>query len=205
MNSQENRILSTQKMVRISILAVIGAILTILNMDVPGFPTFLSIDLGNIPAVIGAITMGPLPAVFIELIRNLIKFILDSSTGGIGEFANFMMGIGYIIPFAIIYNKMPNKKGFLIGAIIGTIIMTIMGAILNYFVLIPLFSVLMGGLDLIISMASMANSSITDLRTLILLAIIPFNIFKGIVITVVGYLLYRSLKPALHKMSLDKK
>jgi len=195
-----NRMFTTQQMVKISILAVIGTILTIINMSVPGFPPFLKLDLGNIPAVIGAIAMGPMAAVFIELIKNLLKFIVDTSTGGIGEFANFMVGIGYIIPFAIIYKKNPTKKGFIIGATVGVIVMTIMGAVLNYFVLIPMYAILMGGQELIISMAAVANSSITDLRTLILIGIIPFNMFKGIVVSVVGYALYQSLKPVINRL-----
>lgn len=195
-----NRMFTTQQLVKISILAVIGTILTIINISVPGFPPFLKLDLGNIPALVGAIAMGPTAAVFIELIKNLLKFIVDTSTGGVGEFANFMVGIGYIIPFALIYKKNPTKKGFIIGATIGVILMTIMGAILNYFVLIPMYAILMGGQDLIVSMAAVANSYITDLRTLIIIGIIPFNIFKGVIVSVVGYALYQSLKPVINRL-----
>jgi len=213
---EKRKLFSTRHLIRISILGTIGAILTILNFTVPGFPPFLSIDLGNVPAIIGAITMGPLPAVFIELIRNLIKFILDTSTGGVGELANFLFGISFIIPFALIFKKFPSTKGYIIAASVSTVVMTIFASVMNYFVMIPFYAALFGGMEVVLSLAAATTTifadilglfglqtaqyiTVTDLLTLVLYGIVPFNILKGVLMSVVGFLLYRSLRPVLRR------
>ena len=200
-NFKTTGLLTTRNMVRISILALIGAVLTIVNFTIPVFfPPFLSIDIGDVPSVVGTVTMGPLAGVLIQLIKNLVKFVVDTSTAGVGEFANFIIGVSYILPFAFFYKLWPGGKGFLIGAVAGTLGMMIVGAFSNYFIFVPFYAGLFGGMDVILGIASAVNVYITDLFTLVVIGITPFNLLKGSLTSIVAYAVYRTLKPFLSKM-----
>ena len=181
-------------MVKVSILSTLGLIFTIINIGLPFFPEFLKIDIGNVPAVLGTLILGLNAGIFIELIKNILKFVLNSSTGGIGELANFIVGIFYIIPLYYVYNKFSNFKGYFIGSILGIIGMTISGSVFNYFILMPLYAKLFGGMNVILDMANAINPYIIDLKTLIIYGIAPFNIFKGIIILIVSYITYKPLR-----------
>lgn len=73
-------------------LAAIGMVLMLVDFPLPLFPSFLQIDLSDVPAVIGAFSLGPAAGVVIELLKNLLKLIVGSNTGGVGELANFLVG-----------------------------------------------------------------------------------------------------------------
>lgn len=89
------------------------------------------------PALIGAFALGPIAGVMIELIKNLLHFITKTSTGGVGELANFLIGAAMVIPSGIIYAKSKKKSTALIGMLIGTILMATVGSLTNYYILIP--------------------------------------------------------------------
>ena len=192
-------LLTTRNMVRISLLSMMGAILqNVLRLPtVPGFPIFLSLDMADVPTVVGTITMGPIAGILIQLLKNIISGLLTSSTAGVGELANFLIGVAYVIPFYFVY----KKTNFILGAVAGTIGMMVMGALANYFILLPFFAFVMGwGMESIISSGYDANTSINSVFTLIVFAILPFNLLKGAVTSIIAYLIYRSLKPILHRL-----
>src|SRR5699024_2547807 len=98
-------IFATSSMVKIGMLSGLGMILMLLDFPLPIFPTFLKFDLSDAPAVIGAFAMGPAAGVMIEFLKNVLKIIVRSNTGGVGELANFLVGIAYVLPLALIYQK----------------------------------------------------------------------------------------------------
>lgn len=193
-------LLSTKNMVRISMLSLLGAIFTILNFTIPFFfPPFLSIDVGDVPSVVGAIFMGPGAGVLIQFIKNVVKALVDTSTGGVGEFANFIIGTSYILPFAFVYHRLKGLKGFVIGSISGTLSMMLVGAFANYFVFVPFYATLFGGMETVIAVANAVNPNITDPVTLIIIGITPFNLLKGTLTSIVAFLVYRSIKPIIER------
>ncbi|WP_250228998.1 ECF transporter S component [Anaeropeptidivorans aminofermentans] len=185
--------IGTKQMARISFLAVIGFVLEMINFPLPIFPGFLKFDFSSLPSLIGGMLMGPLPAVFIELIKNLLKVIVQSETIGIGEVSNFICGISLAVPAAVIYRKMKGYKGFIIGGITGVIMLTVVASLSNYFFVIPAYAFAFGGMEAIIGLASKVNGNIHDLKTIIMLAIIPFNIIKGSATVLAGAVIYRHL------------
>ncbi|AOT70001.1 ECF transporter S component [Geosporobacter ferrireducens] len=187
---------STKTLTKISILAVIAYLIMFLEIPVMFFPGFLKIDLSDIPALIGAFAMGPAAGIMIELVKNILHFITKTTTGGVGELANFLVGIALIIPAAIAYRQYQSKKAAVTGMIIGTLVMGIMGGIANYYILLPFYAKIMP-MEQIIAWSAAANGAIVDMKTLILYAIIPFNILKGIVVAVITSMLYKKLSPIL--------
>lgn len=168
---------------KIGILSALAFLLYLVEFPLPLFPSFLKIDLGDLPAIIGAFALGPWVGVAIELIKNIIHLFVRSSTGGIGEVGNFLTGSAYVLTAAYIYIRNKSKNTAIVGLITGTIVMSLAMCIFNFFILIPVFTN---------SPVSMEN------MPLILTAILPFNLIKGVILSVITLLLYKSLSPILH-------
>src|SRR5699024_3647280 len=102
-------------------------------------PAFAKMDLSDLPALIGAFAFGPLSGIIIELIKNALQ-LLSTSTGGIGEFANFVMGGSFVLVAGAIYHRNKTKKAAWIACIAASVTMGIMAAVMNYYILLPLFA-----------------------------------------------------------------
>ena len=88
--TREN-LVSTRTITMTALLAAISYVLAFLEFPVPLSPSFARMDLSDLPALIGVFAFGPVTGVMIELIKNILQ-LLSTSTGGIGELANFLMG-----------------------------------------------------------------------------------------------------------------
>ncbi len=191
--------ISVAKMTKIAMLSVLAFVFMQLELIIPIFPQFLKLDISDLPALVGAFAMGPLAGVVIELVKNMLH-LFQTSTFGVGELANFFIGSAIIVPSAIIYKKHKSRKSAITGLAIGTVAMAIMGAIMNYFVLIPFYAaVLKFPVEAIVGMGTAVNGNITSLFTLILLGIVPFNLLKGVVLSIITLVIYKHISPILHK------
>ncbi|MGL4760019.1 MAG: ECF transporter S component [Sarcina sp.] len=182
--------MNTNKKLNISIkIAILSAIAFILMMFefpiIPAFP-WLKIDISDMPALMGAFAFGPIAGVIIELLKNII-FILfrGTSTGGVGELANFLIGVSFIVPASIIYQKNKTKTSAIIGMAVGTIFIIIVGILANIYILLPLFGMKM-------------NSS--QLMSYIFIGIIPINGLKAILNSVLTLVLYKKLSTTIFKV-----
>lgn len=189
--------LSTQ--LKITLLGVIGIIIMFLELQIPIFPSFLKIDLSDVPALMAGFAFGPLAGVLVELLKNVLHLFV-STTSGVGELANFLIGSSLVVPAAAIYKKDKSRKNAIIGLLVGIVCMAIMGGLANYFILIPFYEKAMGfPVEAIVGMSAAVNGAIKDLPTLILYAIVPFNLLKGLVVSAVTVALYKYISPLLHK------
>lgn len=180
------------------ILAAIASILRFIEMPLPLLPPFLKIDLSDVPALIGGFALGPWAGAAILLIKNLV-YLPVTQTGGVGEIADFVVSLSLVLPAALIYGKARNRSGAFWGMALGVAFMSfVAGPLMNYYVLIPLYSKFMP-IDQIIAMAHAAGTGINDLWTYTLYAVVPFNLFKSVVVCAITYLLYKPLSPVLHK------
>jgi riboflavin transporter FmnP len=192
-----NRKSKTNLLIKTSLMGVIAFIIMFIEAPIPFFPSFLKIDLSDIPALIVAFSLGPVYGIGVELVKNLLH-LLRTTTGGIGELANFIVGISFIVPASLIYIKNKTKKSAVFGMIIGTIIMAAVGGIANYYILIPFYSTFMP-IEAIVALGSEVNKLIVDVNSLILYAIVPFNLFKGIVLSLITIPIYKKIAVILHK------
>jgi riboflavin transporter FmnP len=181
------------------LLAAASIILRYIETAVPFlFPSFLKLDISNIPALIGSFAMGPVVGAAILLIKN-IAYLPMTSTGGIGEIADFVVSLTLVLPAAMVYRYNKNRKGAILGMALGTVLMSLLGGpLMNYYVLIPLYSKFMP-IEQILQMAAVANPGINSVWTYILYAVVPFNLVKALLICGMTYLLYKPLSPILHK------
>ena len=178
-----------------AMLAAVAYLLAFLEFPVPLSPSFARMDLSDLPALIGAFAFGPLSGLLIELVKNALQ-LLTTSTGGIGEIANFLMGASYVVTAGFIYRYRKTKKTALIACILASIVMGIAAALANYFILLPLFENFMPLDQLIASFAEFLPFIHTKLDVVLFNAF-PFNLLKGLVIGGVTMLIYKKLTPVL--------
>ncbi len=189
----------------VSYTAMFGAIAAILMyLEIPLFfaPSFYQLDLSEVPVLICTFYLGPVSGVVCELLKILLKVIIKgTSTAFVGDFANFFVGCALVLPASICYHFKKSRNSAIWGMVIGTTVMTVFGSFFNAIYLLPKFSQLFGlPLDAIIAMGSEVNKAITNVTTLVLFAVVPFNILKGIVVSVLTLLLYKRVeKVFFHK------
>lgn len=190
----------TRTLVEIAMLGAVAAILMYLEFPLPFIaPPFYEIDLSEIPVLIGAFSLGPVAGACIELIKVLLKLLLKgTSTAFVGDIANFFIGCSFIIPAALIYKKHKTKKNALVGMVVGTVFMAVVGCFLNAYVLLPTYSVAFGmPMDVIIDMGNQVNSHINNVATFVVIAVAPFNLIKGFIVSLITFLLYKHISPIL--------
>lgn len=182
-------------LVMAAVLSAMSAGLYFLDFPLPMFLSFLKIDFSDIPAVIGAFAMGPAVGITIELIKNLIH-LPSSTTLFVGELANFVVGAMFVLPAALIYRRRRNSAAAVVGLAAGTLSMTAAGVLMNYFVTLPFFMTLFHMTDeMLFGMANalIPFAEINSLLQVVLLCVTPFNLFKCVMISLVSFLLHKSL------------
>ena len=178
-----------------AVLSAIAFVLAFFEFPVPLSPSFARMDLSDLPALIGAFAYGPTAGILIELVKNALQ-LLPSSTGGIGELANFIMGSSFVAAAGLIYKFHKTKKTAMFACLIASIVMGIAAAIVNYFILLPVFEVFMPLDQLTASFGEFIPFIKTKLDVVLFNAF-PFNLLKGIGISIVTMLLYKRLTPVL--------
>lgn len=191
--------LSIKNITRIAILGALGAFLMIIDFPIFVAPSFYKLDIGDLPCLIGAFAMGPIPALFIQIIKILIKILIKpTSTAFIGEIAAFITSCVYCVVASIFYQNNKSKKGAIKAIIIGSVAMSIVSTIANYLFIIPAFSSLYGmPLEAIIGLGNAIFPIIKDLLSFCICCVLPFNIIKAVLIDVLTILLYKHISPLL--------
>lgn len=183
----------------VGVFSAISAVLMLFEVALPFAPSFYELDFSEIPVMICAFSMGPVAGVTAELCKVVLKLLLKGTTTAfVGDFANFVVGCTLVLPASIIYYIKKSKKTALAGLVTGTITMAIFGSIFNALYLLPKFSVLFGmPEDVIVGIGNAINSHITSFWTMALYAVVPFNLLKGAIVSVITLLLYKHISPIL--------
>lgn len=195
-NQRNKKFLQTRQLVIIGMFSALSYILMLIHFPIK-YLGFLELEVSDIPAIVACAGFGPISGVLIELIKNLLKALTMSTTGGTGELANFLVSIGYILPFGILYHKLSGKWKNLIACTAGTIGMVFMGIIVNSFITVPLYASLFGGEEAVIGVCATFIPAIHNVATVVILGITPFNIFKGILISIIGVLCAKAFAKVL--------
>ena len=187
---------NTKKIARIGVLAAVAGILFL----IPGIPMFQDIyklDFSTLPALLGAFSMGPLAGVMIVLIKDIIGCITSNSMY-VGELADFLVSSALVVTASLWYRRNRTFKGALVGMSMGIVLMTIVGALANYYILIPFYIHVKGfPVAALIGMMAALVPAIDNLWEVILFITIPFNIVKGLVLCGITAVLYKRLSPLL--------
>ena len=183
----------------IGIFAAIAALLMYIEFALPFAPGFYELDFSEIPVLICSFSLGPVAGVVCEFVKEMLKLLLKgTSTAFVGDLANFVVGCSFILPASVVYFAKKTKTGAIIGMGVGTAAMTVFGSLFNAVYLIPAFSVLFNmPLEVIIGMGTDINPAIVSVNTLVLFAVVPFNLLKGGLVSVITFLLYKHIERLL--------
>jgi len=191
--------ISIRTIAQIGMLSAIAVVLMLFEIPLPFAPSFYQIDFSEVPVLIGCFAMGPLAGATIELIKILLNFAINGTiTAGIGEMANLLIGCALCVPAGIIYKKNRTRRGALIGMAAGTVFMTVIGCFLNAYVLLPTYAKAFDmPIDGLLAMGTAINGSINSMMTFVMFAVAPFNLLKGVLVSLVVFLIYKKIAPIL--------
>ncbi|MCU5745467.1 ECF transporter S component [Staphylococcus sp. SQ8-PEA] len=173
---------NTKRLITISMLGAIGFILMWIRIPIPFLPPYLTLDFGDVPALLATFSLGPLAGIAVEAIKIILHLLFNLSEP-VGPLANFFAATSFLLTAFFVSRHRDTLKSLIIGLVCGTIVMTIVLSILNYFVLLPLYG-------MIVQLDDIGK----NLKIIIISGIIPFNIIKGVAISIVFLLLYKRLK-----------
>ena len=178
-----------------AMLSAIAYILMFLDFSVPFMPGFIKMALSELPALIGSFAMGPLCGVVVCLIKNVLHLFI-TSTGGVGELSNFILGVAFVLPAGLIYKHKKNRRTALIGSIAGALFMGIFSVVSNYFLVYPVYYNFMPQ-DVILAAYQAILPSVKNILQCLICFNMPFTIVKGLFSVVITFLTYKHISPIL--------
>ena len=196
MNNRNNRFFTVRKLVVTAMLSAIAFVLMLLDFSLPIIPSFVKMDFSELPALIASFSIGPISGVTVCLVKNLIHLTM-TSTGGVGELCNFLLGASFVLPAGLIYRFHKTRKGALIGALSGALFMALFSIPLNYFVTYPIYTKFLP-LEQIIQMYQAILPGVNGLLQCLVIFNAPFTLLKGLADTAITFLIYKRLSPVIH-------
>ena len=203
---------TTHKIVVTAMLSAVAFALMFIEVPIPALiPSFVKMDISDLPELLGAFALGPVYGSIICLLKNLLHILIKgTSSGGAGELCNFLLGVFFVVPAGALYQALKPKdtanmtrqevkakglKAAIIGSLVGTIVMAVASVPLNYFVTYPIY----GGMELIIGAYQTILPSMKGLLQCLLVFNMPFTFVKGLLDVLLCLVIYKPLSPLLHK------
>ena len=199
-SSRAARMSTTRYVVVCAMLSAVAFVLMMLEFPLPMLiPSFVKMDVSDLPALLGSFSLGPAAGVVVALGKNLLNIVISGTTSaGIGELCNFGLNAAFAFTAGLIYKLHKNRKGAIIGCLVGAVGMGVFSVPLNYFVTYPFYAAAFGGMENIIAAYQTILPSVEGLLECLLIFNLPFTIAKGILCSVVCIMVYKPLSPLMH-------
>lgn len=195
--------LTTRAITKIAVISALAAALMYLEFPLPFAPSFMGVDFSDTPILVAGYSLGPFAAVICAFLKIVIKLLLKpTSTMFIGELSNLILTICFVCMASIIYKtkKWHNLKGALFSLIIATLFVSLIAFISNGYFVYPLYaSILKQNIDGIIKLTSSINPLVSSYWTMMLFMVIPFNLVKYFLVSLITLILYKKISPILKK------
>lgn len=194
--TKTKRKMTTRELTTMAILSAIAAILFMI--EIPVFPAvpFYKLDFSNLPVLLGAFALGPVQGVLILLLKSLLG-LLHTTSGGVGELADFIVGCAMVLPAGLIYRKNKSRKGAVIGMLVGTVCAIIAAILANYYIMFPAFGITE---EALVGFGQKVFPFVSDTWSFVFTVTASFNLIKWVLISVFTGLIYKPLSPILHGM-----
>jgi riboflavin transporter FmnP len=191
---------STRYCVVTAMLSAVAFVLMYLEFSVPMLiPSFVKMDLSDLPALLGSFAMGPVCGVIVSLLKNVLHILIKgTSSNCIGELCNFALGAALSLTAGYIYKFHKNFKGAIVASVVGAVVMGLFSFPLNYFITYPFYASLFGGMDAIVAAYQVILPSMDNIAQCLIVFNIPFTIVKGLLCALVCFFIYKPLSPVLH-------
>lgn len=195
MVTQSKKNLQVRAMVMTAILAAMSYILAMMSFSVPFMPSFIKLDVSELPALIGSFSLGPVYGVLVCLIKNLLG-LMNSSTNGIGELSNFLLGAMFVFPAGLLYQRNKTRKGAIIGSLIGAVCMAVGSVFTNIFLVYPIYYNFMAE-EAILSAYQLIVPAMKSVEQSIICFNMPFTFLKAMLSVLISLLVYKRLSPVI--------
>ncbi len=166
---------------KIAYIAMFSALAYAISfLEFPIFPAadFLKIDFSNVFILIGGFSLGPIASVIILFIKESLRLLIPTSVF-VGQIANFLIGLPFILLPTLIYRYKKGIKVVIIALLIATLLQVLTALPVNKFINFPLYGV-----------PSEAFKGFVWY-------IVAFNAIKGVVVSIITILLYKRVKKIL--------
>ena len=192
--------LRVRNLVVTAMLSAVAAVLMMLSFSLPMLiPGFVKMDVSELPALLAAFSMGPGWGVLVCLLKNLLNLIVGgTTTAGVGELCNFLLGAAFVASAGLVYQRNKTLRGAVVASLLGAAVMAVVSLPVNYFVIYPVYSNLYGGMDLIIEAYQALRPDVNGLLECLLIFNTPFTLVKGLLTSVLAFVVYKPLSPMLH-------
>lgn len=187
---------TTRKITVTAMLSAVAAVLMMLEFPVPLMPGFIKMDISELPALLASFSLGPIYGVAVCLVKNLIK-LFTTNTGGVGELANFTIGLFFVLPAGLIYKFRKTRGGAVAACLIGALVMAAASLPINYFITYPVYTKFMP-IDAIIGAYQAIRPGVNGLLECLITFNMPFTFVKGLIDAILCFLIYKPLSPILH-------
>ncbi|MEA4895023.1 MAG: ECF transporter S component [Oscillospiraceae bacterium] len=187
----------THKMTVTAMLSAAAAVLMFIDFPIPIMPNFIKLDVSELPALLASFSLGPVYGIVVCLIKNIVNLV-RSSTSGVGEFCNFLLGAVFVFTAGLAYKKMKSRKGALIGSVIGAVAMAALSYPINYYITYPIYANFIP-MEGIIGMYQAILPGVKTLSDCLLVFNVPFTFVKGLLDVAITFLIYKKLSPILHR------
>ncbi len=196
---QKRELLSTKNMVIMAMFGALSGLLMYIQIPVPFAPSFYKLDFCDVPVLVGAFVMGPASGAVIAAIKILISLVLrGTQTAGIGELSNWIQACSLVIPASLIYSRHKSRRFALLGMAAGVATTVLVGCFTNTYILLPTYAkAFQIPMDTLIGMGTALNPRINSLAAFVLLAVAPFNLLKGSLVSLVTALIYKRISIVL--------
>ena len=193
----QNSVTNVRKLTGTAMLGAVAAVLMYLEFPIPIMPSFVKLDVSELPALLAAYAYGPVSGIAVCLIKNLIK-LPSTSTAAVGELFNFVMGALFVGVAGIVYKRNKTRKGAILAAALGAVAMAVVSVPVNYYISYPVYAKMFGGLDQIIDAYQVLRPGTDGLMEALLVFNMPFTLLKGAIDAALTFLIYKPLSPVLH-------
>lgn len=204
LNSTQNTSRRGKKMNvrRITIIGMLGAaaaLLMLFEFPVPFVPPFIKMDFSELPIILGSFMLGAGAGIWIAVLKILIHTLLHGTTTmWVGETANLIGSVAYILPAVLMYRRHCSKCGAAESLLFATVVVSAVVTLCNYFFIFPAFMSLFGlKASTIVAMGSAGNPHVGSMVTLMLYSVFPFNLFKYGTVSAIAFFTYKRLKRVL--------
>ena len=179
-----------------ALLGAVGFVLMAIEISLPIMPSFIKLDFSELPALIASFAYGPVYGVAVCFVKNFLHLFI-TNTAGVGELANFLMGIFFVVPAGLVYKKIKNRKGALLGSLLGSLVMGLACVLINLFITYPIYYKILIPEQVILSMYQAILPSVDSILKSLLIFNLPFTFAKGILVSIICFVIYKKISPIL--------
>lgn len=188
-----------RKIAVVAMLSALAAVIQLLEIPIPLIPSFVKLDFSELPTLIASFVVSPWAGIPVCLVKNLIK-LSTTSSAGVGELANFLIGIFMVVPAGLIYQRKKTKKSALIACLAGCLISAAISVFVNYFISYPAFYQFIAPEEAVLSAYQAILPSTKNILQALLIFNLPFTFVKMLLDSAITFVIYKPLSNGLKRI-----